>query len=887
MRWNYKLPLRIRSLFRKDRIERELTEELRFHVEKLTEEKAAQGMSSEEARYAALRELGSIEQMKEECRDSRRVSYIENFFADVRYGLRQLRRSPGFTAVAVLTLALGVGANTAVFSVVYPVLLKPLPYPSPDQLVSVFEARPQDGIAGDGFSYPNFTECREQNGVFSEMAGTQAHDLTLTGAGEPTIVHTIVVTPEIFTLLGSKPLAGRTFLPQEGRRGAAPVVVLSENLWRSRFGADPSLIGKTIDLDKRPFTVVGIMPADFRYPLRSESEDVWIPLVEDPLFSAFMPAPGAHFLLVVARLRPGVSIAKAQAAMDAMSVRLTKLFPKENSGWELHVEPLQKEITGASRPALLILLGAVGLILLIACANIANLLLARATARAREMAVRRAMGAGRARIVRQLLTESAVLGLLGAIAGILLAFWGVQSLKSLLPAGLPRAQSVRVDGGVLLFALALSAAASFIFGLAPAIAAAGSGFRTSLEIGARTGETRERRRVRGFLVVAEMALAAVLLVAAGLMIRSFMAIMSVDPGFSARHVVAAEISLPQFQYPTPEQWTNFSDQALARIQAQPGLDDSAFAVPLPIKDGFVNLKFDIPGGPPLAPGALRTADYAAVSPGYFHVMEIHLIRGRLFSPQDSPSAPRVIIISRAFARRYFPNEDPIGQRLKFGFLANPNVAREIVGVVGDVRDVALSQDPGPMMYVPFAQAPFWGAEVIVRSSLSTAEVAESILRVVRGIDKDLPVTDIERLPVAMESQASVAQPRFRTLLLSLFGLLALTLAAVGIFGVTSYSVSHRTHEIGIRMALGAQKGNVLKLVVWQGLKLTLIGVGMGIVGALTLTRFLSSLLYGVKATDPLTFGAVSLILIVVATWACYLPARRATKVDPVVALRYE
>jgi len=813
---------------------------------------------------------------------------MSTIIQDLKYGFRMLARNPGFTAVAVLTLALGIGANTAIFSVVDAILLRPLPFANPGRLVSVFESRPQDGVAFDGLSYPNFDETRKQNAVFSEMAGQQAHDLTLTGTGQPTIVHTIVVTPEIFSLLGAHPLVGRVFLPKDGLRGAAPVVVLSENLWRSRFGADPNMIGKSVTLDQRPFTVVGIMPAAFHFPLRSEAEDVWIPLVQDPLFGGWMSRPGGHWLSVIARLRPGVSMEQAQAAMNTMAVRLARLYPKANAGWKLNIEPLQKQIVGSAKPALLILLAAVGLVLLIACANIANLLLARATARSREMAIRTAMGAGRSRIARQLLTESALLGLLGGVAGILLAFWGVEGLKSLLPPGLPRAHAIQVDGGVLIFALALSAVASFIFGLAPALAAARSGVRTSLEEGAaRSGESGGRRRMRGLLVAAEIALAVVLLAGAGLLIRSFRAIMSVDPGFNPQHVVVAEVSLPQFQYSTPEQWTTFSNESLAKIQAEPGMQDSALAVPLPIADGFVNLAFKIPGHPVLTPGISRSADYASVSTGYFHVMQIPLLRGRFFSRQDSPTGPRVAIISQEFARRFFPNQDPIGRQLEFGFPFSGNVAREIVGVVGDVRDVALSQRPGPMMYVPFAQAPFWGEGIVVRSSLGTAAAAASIRRVVRGIDKNLPVTDIARLPDAIDAQASVAQPRFRTLLLALFGAVALLLAAVGIFGVTGYSVSRRTHEIGVRMALGASPASVLRMVLAESAKLIFAGLAVGIPAALFLTRFMSSVLYGVKSTDPLTFVAVSLVLIAVAFLACYFPARRATRVDPMEALRYE
>jgi putative ABC transport system permease protein len=887
MSWRRQIA-KIGTLFRRRKPADDLTEEIRSHLAMEEHDNHERGMPPDEAHYAALRRFGNVTLAQERSREMWGWKWLETLLQDLRFGLRQLRRNPGFTSVAVLTLALGIGANTAIFSVVDAVLLKPLPFANPDRLVTLFESNPQQRIAAAAFSYPNFTECHEQNSVFSEMAGTNAHDLTLTGMGEPTIVHTIVVTPGIFTLLGVQPLVGRFFLPKDGLRGSAPVAVISENLWRSRYGGDPRMLGRTIDLDMRPFTVVGIMPGDFRYPIRSEGEDVWIPAVKDPLFSTFMPDPKLRWLITVARLRPGVSISQARAAMDAVSLRLAREYPNVNTGWKIHVEPMQKEITGASKPALLVLLGAVGLVLLIACANIANLLLARATVRTREMAVRMAMGAGRFRILRQLVTESTLLGLLGGVAGVLFAFWGVQSLKPLLPPGLPRAQTISIDGNMLFFALALSLAASVIFGLAPALAVARFRFRTNLEEGAgRSGESGRRRRLRGLLVAAEFALAVVLLVGAGLLIRSFSAMMKVNPGFNARHVVTAEISLPRYQYSTPAQWTAFSNESIQRIQAEPGMQDSALVVPLPIATDSVNFAFTIPDHPALRRGVPREAHYAAGSPGYFHVMEIPLLRGRFFGPQDAPSTPRVAVISQAFARRYFPNQDPLGQRLVFGFPLNDVVARQIVGIVGDVRDVSLSQEPGPMMYVPFAQAPFWGEIVVVRSSLSTAAVAGAIRRVVHDIDKNLPVTDIASLPDAMDSQASVAQPRFRTLLLALFGTLALVLAAVGIFGVMSYSVSRRTHEIGIRMALGASRTGVIRLLLAEAAGLVFAGLVVGIPAALMLTRFLAGLLYGVKPTDPLTFIGVSLILIAVALVACYIPARRAAKVDPMVALRYE
>jgi putative ABC transport system permease protein len=737
-----------------------------------------------------------------------------------------------------------------------------------------------------GISFRDFTECRAQNRVFSQMAGNTFHDLTLTGAGEPAIVNTADVTPEIFPLLNARPLLGRTLLPEDGKPGAAAVAVLSEDLWRSRFGANPDLVGNPIALDMRSFTVVGILPASFRYPERAPHQDVWISVMQDPLFGPRTSQPGVRLLGGIGRLKPGVSQAEAQAEMNALGARLAKEFPAEDSGMTIRIRPYRETVVGNLKPALLILLSAVGLLLLIACANIANLLLSKATSRGREMAVRIALGASRARIVWQLLTESALLGLLGGVAGVLLAAWAVWSLQSFVPSEVAQISSIHVGGRVLVFALLLSLAAALAFGLAPALLATPSNLQTNLkEGGERTGQ-RGGQHVRSFLAIAEISLAMVLLVAGGLLIRSFALVTSVNPGFDPNNVTEAEVSLPQFQYSTPQQWTAFSKDLLERLQAQPGMQDSALAAPLPMdRQGQATFAFSIVGNPPLPHGQSITANYSTVSPGYFHVMRIPLLRGRLFSERDSPSNPTVAIISETLARRYFANQDPIGRQMRFGFPPNGNVSRQIVGVVGDVRDVALSQEPGPMMYVPFAQAPLYGGEVVVRSSLSTSSVAAAIRQAVHSIDKNLPVTDVGAFPDALGQ--SVSRERFRTFLLGSFSAIALALAAVGVFGVISYSASQRTHEIGIRMALGARRRDVLHLILGQGAKLALLGLGIGVGLAFLLTRFIASLLYGVSATDPMTFGAAAIVLLGVAVTACYIPARRAMRVDPMVALRYQ
>ena len=876
----------VSALFHRSRLEDEMDEELRRHIQDRANDLERSGVSRAEADRRARLEFGAYQKFKEECREAVGAHFVETLVQDLRFALRMLRKSPGFSTVAIFTLALGIGANTAIFSIVDAVLLRSFPYPDPNQLVLMFDVPLKQPDALSAISYRDFTECREQNRVFSEMAGNSFHDLTLTGAGEPSIVNTAAVTPEIFAVLNVEPLAGRTLLPEDGKRGAAPVAVVSENLWRSHFGSNPALIGQSIALDMRSFTVVGILPATFRYPDGGPRQDVWIAVAQDPLFGPLLSQPGVPVLGGIGRLKPGVSVEQAQAEMDALGARLAKEFPVQDSGLTMRIEPYRQFVVGNVKSALLILLGAVGLVLLIACANIANLLLSRATFRGREIAVRIALGAGRARIVRQLLTENALLGLLGGTAGVLLAAWGVRSMRPFLPPDVTRINPIQVGGPVLAFALLLSLAAAAAFGLAPALLATPSNLQTNIkEGGERTGQ-RGGQRVRSFLAIGEISLAMVLLVAGGLLIRSFALVTSVNPGFDPTNVIEGEVSLPQFQYSTPQQWTAFSNELLARLHAQPSLRDSAVGAPLPMdRQGAATFAFSIVGNPPLPPGKSTTADYATVSPDYFRVMRIPLLRGRFFSEQDSASNPKVAIISEALAQRYFPNQDPIGRQMKFGFPPNSNVSRGVVGVVGDVRDVALGRKPGPMMYVPFAQAPLWGGEVVVRSSLGASSVAASIRQAVHSIDKELPVTDIESLAEALGQ--SISQERFRTFLLGSFSAIALALAAVGIFGVISYSASQRTREIGIRMALGAQRRDVLRLILGEGTKLALFGLGVGVVAAFLLTRLMSSLLYSVSATDPVTFACVTVVLLGAALTACYIPARRAMRVDPMVALRYE
>ncbi|HKS65899.1 MAG TPA: ABC transporter permease [Candidatus Acidoferrales bacterium] len=863
----------------------ELDAEIREHIEHETQDNIGRGMSPHDARIAARRKFGNVGRVREDARAVWTVVWLEQLLQDARYALRTLRKSPGFTAIAVLTLALGIGANTAIFSIVYAVLLKPLPYPHADELVSLTMAEPREGIPSNGTSYDNFREWSAQNHVFTALAGIQSHDLTLNGLGEPASVETAVVTPEMFRLLGVKPLLGRTLLADDGKKGASPVVVLNENLWRDRFGANPEVVGTSISLDKRFYTVVGVMPARFRYPPLTSSEHAWIPLAQDPVFGPWMDQPDGHWLRVIARIKAGVSLAQAQAEMDTIGARLAQKSPQENAGWVIRVVPLQQQMAGNIKTALLVLFGCVGLVLLIACANVSNLLLARATSRTKEIALRVALGAGQARIVRQLLTESAVLGLAGGMCGVLLAHWGVRGIASMLPANLPQAHSIRVDGSVITFALVLSIMAAMVFGLAPTLFAAKANLQGTLkEDGARSGESAVRRFARGFLATVEVALAMIVLAGAGLLARSFLTLTSVKPGFDVQRLTWSGVQLPLSQYSKPEQWAAFCDELLRRLRAQPGMHDTATGVPLPLSDGFISLHFDIAGRPPLRPGTLRDADYAAVSTNYFDVMGIPLLHGRWFNEQDRASARRVAVISETLAQMYFVNQNPIGHELIFGLPPDTGTPREIIGIVGDVHDVGLNQ-AGPMMYVPFAQSPFWLTEIVVKSNLSRAGIAANVREQIHALDKDLPVENIEAMTEAVD--ASVQQPRFRTTLLGLFGAIALVLAAAGIYGVMSYSVSRRIHEIGIRMALGASPSSILRLVLTESARFVGIGLLAGIAAALSLSRLFANLLFAVRPTDPATFAAVAALLIAVALAASYFPTRRAMRVDPLEALRHE
>ena len=816
---------------------------------------------------------------------------MKTLWQDIRYGLRMLAKSPGFTSVAILTLALGIGANTAIFSVVSAVLLRSLPFPAPKKLVRVVSVRAHDN-APDNASYPDFTDWRAQSHAFSQMAAYRTESLTLTGQGNPAHIDGAVVSAELFPLLGVRPILGRTFLSEEDSPGAGDSglpVVLSHGLWRQRFGADPAIVGRTIDLDNRSFTVVGVMPAGFQFPIQSGPIDFWttiaVDLVEMQGEKPMASQRGAHYLDVIGRLKSQVSPSQAQAELATIVGNLNKQYT-DNAPRTVWVVPELHQLVSGVRPALLILLGAVGCVLLIACANVGNLLLSRGAARQREMTLRGALGASRWRMIRQLLTESIMLAIAGGALGVALAVWGIRPLVRLVPEDVPRITDIHLNAPVLLFTAALSVLTGVLFGLAPAMRLSRARFLESLkESGRGALGGLYSSRLRGVLVVCDVALAAILLVGAGLLIKSFLRLERVDPGYDPHRVLTFKVDLPDSTY-TKERQVAFYQEALARLNQLPGVRSASAVLPLPLDGDEIDTTVEIEGQPVDRANPLRT-NYSWVEPNYFGTVGIRLREGRDFNDRDNLATTPVVIVNETIAKRYFPGQDPIGKRISpqigNGYPTPP--MREIVGVVGDVKQTDLTAQPGPQVYVPRSQSPFVGMIFVVRTEVAPLSVLSAARKEISEIDKDLPVYGVKTLDQYFAQ--SIGQPHFFTTLLGIFASLALLLAAVGLYGVISYSAVQRTHEIGVRMALGANKGDVLKLVVGQGFKLTLLGVAIGVAGALALTRLLSALLYDVQPTDPATFFTVSLALMCVALLACYIPARRAARVDPMVALRYE
>jgi len=809
---------------------------------------------------------------------------MSTLIQDIRYGLRMLAKNPGFAAVAVLTLALGIGANTAIFSVVNTVLLLPLPYKDADRLVMVWGNNVTSGFATEQVSALDLADWRAQNHVFEAMAASTDVMYTLTGAGEPTTIIAYQFSPEYFHVLGVEPVLVRTFAPEEDQPGKNHVAVLGYRLWQSRFGGDLGIIGKTATLDGEPYTIIGVMPRGVVYPGATE---LWTPLTVPPGANVNR---NFRYLRVIALLKRGVTVQQAQVEMNAIAGRLAREYPNTNKDISAtNIIGLRQMISGDIRPALLVLFAAVGFVLLIACANVGNLLLARAVGRQKEVAVRAALGASRARLVRQFLTESVLLGLAGGTVGLLLASWGAGALVAMFPPtianlSIPRVDEIPTDSRVLGFALAASLLTSLLFGVMPALESFGPNINESLkESGRSLAGSARGRRFRSALVVSEVALSLILLSAAGLTIKSFVHLLRGDLGFNSKNVLSMRVLLPGYgsKYYAESQQLAFSDQAIARIKSLPGVQSVGTVTFLPLSGWWGSRQVSVEGQL-ASPGQKPDVVWSSVTRDYFDAMKIPLIKGRSFADQDVQGAPAVAIISESLARRLWPKEDPVGKRVAIEGFKQP---REVVGVVGDVRQLGLTSEKTSEVYVPFAQVPTRLLCFAIRTASDPSGLAKAAQREIWAVDKDQAVAYV--MSMDQLASESLAPQRIITLLLGIFAGSALLLAAVGMYGVISYSATQRTHEIGIRMALGARSADVLKLVVGQGLVLVLAGVVIGLAGALGLMRFVSSLLYGVRASDPATFVSVAAVLTVVALVASYIPARRAAKVDPMVALRYE
>lgn len=794
---------------------------------------------------------------------------------DIKYGARMLLRQPVFTVVAVLTLAMGIGANSAIFSVINAVLLRPLAFHEPDRIIKIWESKPE-GFTGTA-SVPNLVDWREQNDVFTHIAAYQFANFSLQGQDHPERVRGLSVTPDLFDVLGVPPQIGRTFSPEEEQAGSHRVVVLSHRLWQRNFGGDRNIVGREVMLGGESYTIVGVMPASFIFP--GQTTELWVPLV----FTESQKASrGNHAFFAIGRLKPGVTFEQAQEQMIAIASRIEQQYPNEQALRSVLLIPLQEETVRFIRPALFVLLGAVGFVLLIACTNVANLQLARASARRREIAIRTALGAGRGRLARQFLTESIMLSLAGGAVGLLLALWGGNALVSMASGFLPRASEIGLDGRVLVFTFIVSLLTGVVFGLAPAFYCSKTDVQKALKEGGSAGEGPQRNWIRSILVVGEVAAALVLLIGAGLLIKSFAQLLDEDPGFNPQNVLTMRLTLPAERYSEDAQVAAFYEQLLQKVAATPGVETAGLISVLPLEPRSFTFSFTIDGQTPPADGDDWYANLRWTSPDYFKVMGISLVSGRFFTDRDRISTPGAAIINQAFARRFFGDQDPVGKWLRIPF--GNGFRAEIVGVVTDTRQ-RLNLDPGPDLYISSLQTPTRAITLVARTGPDPASLAQAIRDQVMAIDPDRPVSSIRTMEQVVSS--SVAVRRFYMLLLAVFAGLALALATVGIYGVMSYTVAQSTREIGIRMALGAQVADVLKLIVGQAMVLAFIGVCAGAAGALALTRLMTSLLYGVTPTDPATFVSVSVLLIAVAALACYVPARRATKVDPMIAIRYE
>ena len=850
----------------------DLDRELRDHLDLEAEELRAAGSSPREAIHAARRTLGNTTLLKEAIREVGGWTSLERFTQDLRYGLRLLRRSPGFSIVAILTLALGIGANTAIFSVVNAFLLRPLPFADSSRLMRVWPTN------GSITSYPNFLDWKTQNRSFERMEVYVPRSFNITGGDRPQHVQGLRTSGGLLQLLQVNPIHGRTFVPDEIQPGGDHVVLLSEGLWQSRFARDPGVLGKTVKLNDEVFTVIGILPSTFQFP-PDHPTDIVLPQPPDP-------DRGHGFLNVVGRFKPGVTLAQAQVEMDTIAKQQELLYPKQNQKAGVRVLSLRDSYAVNFRPALLIFLSAVGFVLLIACANVANLFLARTAGRHKELVLRAALGAGRVRLIRQLITESALLGLAGGAAGLAIAYWGVLGLVTLVRSTFAThaLDTASIDGTVLAFTLLLSLAVGMVAGLAPAFGASRLDVNDTLKEGSRglTGN-RRRNRMRATLEVAEIALALVLLIGAGLMIKTFVLLNSVDAGIHPENVLTLNLAIGGKKYAETQARAPFVSEVLHRVEQLSGVQSAAVVTDIPLSGDIDAEGFSIEGRQDPAPDRKLSWNVNIVGPGYLRTLGIPLLKGRDFTERDSASTPLVALINQSLARKYWPSQDPIGARIS----SDKKTWATIRGVVGDVRQGGLGAEPVPEVYLSYLQDPFaWPyLTMLVHTSVDPMKLVASIQSAIWSVEKDLPITSIKTMEQIRSH--SIAQPRLTALLLSVFAALALILAAVGIYGVMAFSVTQRTHEMGLRMALGARASDVLALVVGQGMLLAGAGIVLGLAGAFAMTRVLEKFLWGVRPTDTFTFIVVSLLLVAVALLASYLPARRATRVDPMVALRYE
>ncbi|MFN2567519.1 MAG: ADOP family duplicated permease [Gemmatimonadaceae bacterium] len=868
----------LRHLLWKPPVEQEVDSELTFHLEMRTREYVARGMDPDAARTEALRRFGNVDRINATCRDigrrrdveMRRTELLAELRQDFTYALRYLRTNPAFGLAAVLTLALGIGASTTIFGIANAVLLRPLPFRQPEQLVRIWETNP----SSDQFSAsdPNYLDWRARTRSFAEMAAYRWGSMNLVGSGEPEQLTVIGVTHTLFPLLGVSTRHGRTFTADEDRPGGATrVVVLTDGLWQRRFGGDPGVVGRTLTLDGRPYTVIGVMPAGLRF---LDDAELWYPLAPDPTSNR-----SNHTLGVVARLRPGVTLDQASADMRSVARQLAQQYPESNGEWGVRLASFRDWLIGPEvRDRIVALLVAVGLLLLMACVNVANLLLARASTRRREMGVRAALGAGRGRIARQLLTEGMTLSVLGALVGVALAAVAMPVLRRVGGDAVPRLDEMSLDWPVVAFAVAASVTTGLLFGLAPAVHASRAALHDVLRSGTRVAGTG---RLRGTLVVGSIALAMLLLVGAGLVATSFVRLMRVDPGFDPEHVLVASISLPPERYPN-DQIAAFHEQAMARINAVPGIRAAGMINIAPFSGGSTAIPFTVVGRPPARPGEYSQAAWRSVTPGYFEALGIRLRRGRLLEESDAAKGPPVIVISDSMARAFWPGEDPIRRQIQ---TQGSQRAFTVVGVVTDVRTQTLGDEPEPVMYFSYRQVSWRSMWLVVRAVGAPASVAGAVRREIWAIDRTLPIANVQPLEELVSEVA--AQPRLTMMIFGLFASAALALAVIGVYGVVAYSVSQRTREFGVRMALGAQPARIVRGVLRHGLGLAAFGIAIGLAAAYALTRFIAAILYGTEPTDVVTYAGVSLLLAACAALASLAPARRASRVDPVQALRYE